>query len=292
MSKFTRVIGITGRILVVTGVLVLYYTAYLLWGTSQQTRQAQAELTKQLETTQSAVETPVAATMDPSQIPSAKPAQDPKLGDALFEIVIPKIGLRQVVVSGVDAAQLQLGPGHFPDSPFPGEPGNVPISGHRTTYDAPFYRLDELVAGDEIFVERSGFRYRYEMATNQIVSPRQVEVVEYRGRNELTLTTCHPKFSAAQRLIVHADYKGPEVITTESSSANFDAADAATQPAKAIPYQVFWLAGAAIISFLTAMALSTRLRKTAAWGFASLVFGAAMWIAAFPEIVKLLPAEY
>lgn len=291
MRVFARSISVFGKLLVVAGLLVLYYAAYLLWGTSQQTRAAQAELSKQLEVR--AVPAVEAKHVDPATIPPAKPEGIPKLADPLFEIVIPKIGLRQVVVSGVDVAQLRLGPGHFPGSPFPGEKGNVPISGHRTTYDAPFYRLDELQPGDEIFVERGGFRYRYEMATQEIVLPSQVEVVGFRGRDELTLTTCTPKFSAAQRLIVHADYKGPEVIPSYGSDASLATPDDVAQQAKAVvPMEFFWLLGASIIAFLAAMALSNRFRRTAVWGVGSLAASAVIWIAAFPQLAKLLPANY
>lgn len=112
-----------------------------------------------------------------------------------------------VVVSGVSLADLARGPGHYPSTAGPGEEGNFAVAGHRTTHGAPFFRLDDLTEGDEIHVMDTGGRthvYRY--VTQRVVAPTTVSVL---GDDPLgvegdtvTLTTCHPRFSNRQRLVV------------------------------------------------------------------------------------------
>ena len=100
---------------------------------------------------------------------------------------------------------LKKGPGHYPESPLPGQEGNAAIAGHRTTYGAPFNRIDELEPGDEITVQTVQGEFTYVVKEQQIVSPDQVEVLEDKGDNRLTLTACHPKYSARQRIVVVAE---------------------------------------------------------------------------------------
>ncbi|MGH3443526.1 MAG: class E sortase, partial [Nitriliruptorales bacterium] len=118
-----------------------------------------------------------------------------------------------VAVEGVSREQLQRGPGHYPGTALPGEDGNVVISGHRTTYGAPFFRLDELQPGDRIHVlDRARQEWVYEVRKSQVVAPTALWVTERdplgTGAPMLTLTTCHPRFSSAQRLIVFAELVG------------------------------------------------------------------------------------
>ena len=103
---------------------------------------------------------------------------------------------------------------------MPGNPGNAAIAGHRTTYGAPFHNIDQLAPGDEIIVTTLQGEFRYEvlpqptdevddsgepvMRGNFIVAPSQVEVLDDFGDNRLTLTACHPKYSARQRIVVVA----------------------------------------------------------------------------------------
>src|SRR3546814_9958345 len=87
---------------------------------------------------------------------------------------------------------------------LPGPEGNAAIAGHRTTYGAPFNRIDELVPGDEIIVQTIQGEFRYTMTEQLIVSPSQVDVLDDKGDNRLTLAACHPKYSARERIIVVA----------------------------------------------------------------------------------------
>ena len=102
--------------------------------------------------------------------------------------------------------ELRLGPGHFPDTPLPGQFGNAAIAGHRTTYGQPFHNVDQLVVGDDIVVTTEAGRFTYVVDDIEIVLPSDYEVVATvdRAKATLTLTSCHPKWSAAQRIIVHA----------------------------------------------------------------------------------------
>ena len=119
-------------------------------------------------------------------------------------ITIPKIDLSMVVVEGTGDAQLQTGPGHYPGTPLPGEDGNAAIAGHRTTYLHPFYNLNELVPGDPITVVTLQGIFLYHVTGSLAVPPTDVSVVAATRRPTLTLTTCNPRYSATQRLVVHA----------------------------------------------------------------------------------------
>jgi sortase A len=178
------------------------------------------------------------------------------------------------------------------------------MSGHRTTFGAPFFRLNELQVGDPIDVVSGPVRYRYRVrahtdgASHEIVPPSAVDVVANHGRAELTLTTCHPRFSAAQRLVVHADYEGASRL----DAAPPPTADGGTAPAPEpelvpdskplIPTDVAVLLGIAVAALLAAMALSQRLRNTAIWSGVVLVGAAGLGVAVFPQILRLMPANY
>jgi LPXTG-site transpeptidase (sortase) family protein len=123
-------------------------------------------------------------------------------------IRIPSIDLDQVVVEGIGREDLKLGPGHYPGTAQPGYAGNVVISGHRTTYTHPFYDLDLLEPGDVIFVDTPRGSYRYVVRTSFVVDPSDLSPLAATESAVLTLTTCTPKNSADQRLILVADLDG------------------------------------------------------------------------------------
>jgi sortase A len=125
-------------------------------------------------------------------------------GGTFARLVIPKMALDTVVVRGTAPDDLRKGPGWIEYTSLPGAKGNVGISGHRTTYGAPFGRLGEVVPGDTIDLYSSYRRYRYEVVKSFAVTPDRVDVVAYTEEPMLTLTACHPPFSARQRLIVQA----------------------------------------------------------------------------------------
>jgi len=129
-----------------------------------------------------------------------------KEGDALTRIKIPKLGVDVVVVEGTGASALRAGAGHYPDTPLPCEDGNVAIAGHRTTYGKPFTNIDRLKTGDTIILETPIGSCTYEVNKSPfIVTPTNKSVVANTpGQSNLTLTTCHPKGSAKERLVVTA----------------------------------------------------------------------------------------
>ncbi len=125
-------------------------------------------------------------------------------GEAFGRIVIPGIGLDAIVMKGVSPNDLRRGPGWIDWTDLPGPTGTCGISGHRTTYGAPFRRVDELKPGDTIDLYSPYRRYRYEVTGTLIVLPSQTEVVDSTEQPTLTLTACHPPYSAAYRIAVQA----------------------------------------------------------------------------------------
>lgn len=125
-------------------------------------------------------------------------------GEVFGRLVVERMGLDTMVVKGTSRASLKKGPGWIDYTDLPGPTGNIGVSGHRTTFGAPFRRLDQLMPGDTIDLYSPYRRYRYEVLRVFVVRPDQVEVVETTFEPQLTLTACHPPFSAAQRLIAQA----------------------------------------------------------------------------------------
>jgi sortase A len=126
-------------------------------------------------------------------------------GEAIGRIVAPDMDdLNAVVVQGTDTGSLQKGPGHYPQTPFPGEPGTVGIAGHRTTYLAPFRHIDSMKRGDEVTLEMPYATLVYRVQKTDIVDPEDIEVVRPVGYQRLVLSACHPLYSAAHRYIVFA----------------------------------------------------------------------------------------
>jgi sortase A len=133
----------------------------------------------------------------------------PDLGEALGTIRIPDIGLTWTIVEGVRlSSDLKSGAGHYPDTPIPGQAGNAAIAGHRTTHGQPFHNLGELSAGDRIFWDSATGTHEYELKEIFVVKPTELWVLDDRDGAWLTLTTCHPKWSASERLIVVAEMVG------------------------------------------------------------------------------------
>jgi LPXTG-site transpeptidase (sortase) family protein len=129
----------------------------------------------------------------------------PPPGGALDHLVIPAIGLSRYVVQGVDESDLQMGPGHYPGTPLPGQLGNVGIAGHRTTFGAPFFRLNEVSRGDLVLLtDTSGTTSVYSVVRQWVVSPSDTAVLDPSRTAILTLTTCNPRFEATSRLVVRA----------------------------------------------------------------------------------------
>ena len=220
-------LGAVGRVLVGGGILLLLFVAYQLWGTGLQEQRAQRELRKEVEELFAEAEelspTPIVEPDGgpPPSTTTTEPPLPPPDGDAVAVIRIPSIDVEKVVVEGVRVNDLKRAPGHYPQTPMPGQAGNAAIAGHRTTYGAPFYRLDELDEGEEILVRTVQGEFRYVIDRVHVVRPEQVEVLDQTEEARLTLTTCEPRFSARRRLIVSAvldDDPAPSPTTTTSTT--------------------------------------------------------------------------
>ncbi|MBW3662907.1 MAG: class E sortase [Actinobacteria bacterium] len=135
-------------------------------------------------------------------------------GKPLTKIVLPKLDVATLVVEGTSPSALRAGAGHYPNTPLPGQVGNVAIAGHRTTYGRPFNRLDQMRPGDDVWLVTPVADHRYVVvsareagwiANPYITTPKDWSVVAPTSDASLTLTTCHPKGSAAERLVLRAE---------------------------------------------------------------------------------------
>ena len=171
------------------------YIGWSLWGTGLQTAEAQERL--RTEFRQEVEGEPA----DPSTAPDRVP-----LGDAYAQLEIPAIDVNFMVVQGTSYEDLKDGPGHYPDTADPwDEKGRVGIAGHRTTYQAPFFDLEGLARGDTITVRTKYGTFRYEVDEVFVIpSAGSGRVLTQTPRPTLVLTTCHPKYSSSERLIVTA----------------------------------------------------------------------------------------
>jgi sortase A len=133
-------------------------------------------------------------------------AAEAETGQPIGKIVAPDMdGLDLVMVQGTDSASLEKGPGHYPETPFPGEGGTVGIAGHRTTYLAPFRHIDSMQEGDPIKLEMPYGNFVYKVQKTEIVDPSDVGIVKKVGYERLVLSACNPLYSAEQRFIVFAE---------------------------------------------------------------------------------------
>lgn len=222
-------LGGTGRTLITAGTLLLLFVAYQLWGTGLQEAKSQRSLGRDFNAvleadaatvasssttapTTTTVTQPGSTTTTAMEIsPTSAASSDiplPNNGDPIALIKIPKIGLTRTVVEGVGVDDLKRGPGHYPETPLPGQAGNASIAGHRTTYGQPFHNVDRLGDGDQILVTTRQGTFVYRVDSVKVVSPGQSEVLlptrDPAGNleNRITLTACHPKYSAKQRLVI------------------------------------------------------------------------------------------
>jgi sortase A len=125
-------------------------------------------------------------------------------GQPLGRIRMRTIGVNSIVVEGTDTSSLRRGPGHYPGTPLPGARGTVGIAGHRTTYGAPFRKLDKLDRGDRIEVSMPYGRFIYAVERRRIVPPTATWVTQRVRYDRLVLSACHPLYSAAKRIVVFA----------------------------------------------------------------------------------------
>jgi sortase A len=212
------------------GGTLLLYVVWLLWFTGVETAAVQQDMLQEFEGF-ATVEVPGDGTDDPvvtepDDGAGAEGEDGVEVGGGVAVIEFERPGQERapvsddpiVVVEGTTEAALRAGPGHYTFTADPGEPGNFAVAGHRTTWGAPFYDLDQIAPGDLVHVTtRDGTRHTYEVLDGSsgggdpgqhIVSPRATWVLSAdpmdTGGSVLTLTTCHPRWSATYRMIVFA----------------------------------------------------------------------------------------
>jgi sortase A len=220
-NRLWRVVGRVGEALIVLGVLLLLFVAYQLWGTGLQYSHSQDSLRSQFvaaaaTTTTTAVAASTTTTTGPAPETTTTVSPAPTEGDTgtgtgdgdvVARLEIPRLDETAYVIAGVSVADLRKGPGHFPDSALPGHVGNTAIAGHRTTYGAPFADIDQLRSGDEVVLTTpGGERYVYAVSADPfVVPPDGVDVLaDTPGQATLTLISCHPKYTARDRIVVRA----------------------------------------------------------------------------------------
>jgi sortase A len=201
-STIRRRLRLAGGILMVGGVLLLALVGLRIVQTDSITSRAQARLRREV----SALGFVAYEVPHHLEVSTAQAHDSPGLipGRALGYVRIPRIHLDMVFVQGVSGALLQTGPGHYPATPMPGQSGNVAIAGHRTTYLHPFWALDAMRPGDLIMIQTREGSFTYVVQWEKVVLPTDLWVLAPTRWPSLTLTTCNPRFSASERLVIRA----------------------------------------------------------------------------------------
>ena len=196
-----------GQVLITVGLVLLLFCVYELEVTNLVTNREQKRLHTEIERTWAKPPTATAPGLRPVAV---------ELGSAFAVIRIPRLDsdrshpYARVVVEGTSTADLKEGPGHIVQSGQPGKLGNLVISGHRTTYGAPFADLDRLRPGDAVVLETRDTWFTYRVTGTEVVRPTDIAVTypvprqpgAAPTRSVLTLTTCNPKYSATERMVV------------------------------------------------------------------------------------------
>jgi sortase A len=203
-----------GQLLITAGLVILLFVVYELWWTGYTTKRDQSSLLHNLR----------------QQWSHGVTLADPPLGSGIAILRIPRFGPKYafVIVQGVSTADLIKGPGHYPETALPGKVGNFAVAGHRTTYLHPFYNVNHLRAGDPIVLETRTMWFTYTVENipgttakhQEIVAPTDLSVTYpvpdqpndllAASQKVLTFTSCNPRYSAAQRIIVHGVLTGSQ----------------------------------------------------------------------------------
>jgi sortase A len=210
-----------GQTLITAGVVILLFVGYELWWTGLTTRHDQHVLIASLHQQWAQIQAPKGKAAKAAIKAEIK---DPPLGSGIAILRIPRLGKNYAfaVVQGTSTADLIKGPGHYPGTAMPGQLGNFYVAGHRTTYLHPFYDINELRPGDPIVLETATMWFTYTVGNiphttakyQEIVSPSDIPVTYpvpdqpdptlAPTQRVLTFTSCNPRYSASQRIVIHA----------------------------------------------------------------------------------------
>ena len=281
--RWGHTLDVAGKVLISAGLFLLLFTGYQLWGTGISEFRAQNTLEK---------------TFEARRAPTPQ-YSIPKTGDVAGRITIKSIGLSKMMVLGVDYENLERGPGIFPGAPLPGHSGNLAIAGHRTTFGAPFARINELQIGDSIEIETAEGTYTYIVTSSpRVVPATAVEVAQTLdpSKTSLTLITCHPKWSSKDRLIVEANIDASPVAKTVATypSTN-DSTPQLTRgwfdDSSAWP-NVLGLIGLLVALFVMTQFLARRYRYTWLIYTVALLAFLPSLLLLFSQISRLLPNNF
>jgi sortase A len=306
-----------GLALVTAGLVVLLFVAYELVGTNLAEQHSQARLARDFNAAVASVPLPadpattttttlapglartakgIATRLEwkapahrsspsahrPGALSEALPVTPP--GGALDHLEIPAIGVDRYVVEGVAEGDLQEGPGHYPGTPLPGQAGNVAIAGHRTTFGAPFFRLNEVHSGDLVYLtDALGTTWVYRVISQFVVAPSDVAVLDATRAPELTLTTCNPRFEATSRLVVRAALlthllrgtRVPKPLPAEvAKNGRFPAVGGRSEPLPTTPHRALPVAPATTVPTLSTLPASASSSATTSEGGDSPTVGA------------------
>jgi len=222
------VVRTMGELSITLGVVTLLFVVWQLWWTDIEANREQEQLAQGLEEqwASGTGPAPVDAAAAPSApasgaaAPGAVPVSDDGLlaaaGEAFAILRLPTLGAdyQEPVLAGTATSTLQRGIGHYEGTTGPGQIGNFSIAGHRTTYGAPFSRIAELRERDPVIVQTAAGYFVYRVSAIEIVSPQEVAVIAPVPNQPgvapttamMTMTTCHPRYSARQRYIVHSTF--------------------------------------------------------------------------------------
>jgi sortase A len=272
------------------GLILLLFAAWQLWGTSIEHDHAQQALGHQFQSqVQESRPHPVQAPLVSADTRLPPPAE----GSVVARLQIPAIGVDQYVVEGTTEADLAKGPGHYVGTSQPGQAGNVAIAGHRTTYGAPFNRLDHVAVNDRIILtSTTGRALTYIVSQAPVaVSPRDVAILNTGSDSRLTLTTCNPKFSASQRLVVVGLLSSPRAAVPTAVRPNIVhvVADSTGWNVGYLPLALLILALLVLLGLANERA-SVVYGRVGRWLVLSPIWAAGLYFL-FVALTKLLPAN-
>ena len=221
-----RLFRLLGTLMIVAGLCTLAW-AFAVWRwedpftsvyTAYQQRGLSSGLEERFATYKPAVE----------QVESADPAAlaaearryraQTENGDGIGRIEVPRLGVKMVLVYGTDRESLKRGPGLDPRTFFPGQNRLVYVAGHRTTYAAPFSKIDSLQRGDVIRVEMPYGTFTYKVTGSRIVAATDLSVLKSKRYEQIILQACHPRFFASHRWITYGRLTKVDPPDTDASS--------------------------------------------------------------------------
>ncbi|MGN8244368.1 class E sortase [Cellulomonas soli] len=207
-------VGVIGELLITAGVVLLAFLAWQLWWTDVQGNRAQAAVVEDLGW-EAPTTVATAAPTAPAEDTEPPVMVEPDLATTFATLQVPRWSgePERPISQGIEKATVLdvLGIGHYPGTAMPGGVGNFAVAGHRATYGKPFNRIQELQVGDALVVRTQDTWYVYRVTSTEVVTPQDVRVIApvpddpaaTPTERLITLTTCHPMFSARERYVVH-----------------------------------------------------------------------------------------